>query len=164
MTATSVPQLVRLQDSIAPAAINGVINGAIAWMSLRSHEQIPISLDLISTTEHSVWGQGVMLAFFLGLILSVVTAKVFAKHLRTHHPASARLADRPIFPDVARIALRNTLVLFGGFVLAAILWQRVVGTVFVSPLVATVLIGCLAALITILVERWTKLDLLRPVR
>lgn len=164
MTVITAPQLVRLQDSIVPAAINAVINGAIAWMSLRSHEQIPVSLDLISTTEHSVWGQGVMLAFFLGLILSVVTAKVFAKHLRTHHPSSAHLADRPIFPDLARIALRNTLVLFGGFILAAVLWQRVVGTIFVGPLVAAVLVAALAGLITILVERWTKLELLRPVR
>jgi hypothetical protein len=162
MTTSLLPQLVRFQDSIAPASINGVINGAIAWMSLRSHEQVPVSLDLISTTEHSVWGQGVMLAFFLGLILSVVTAKIFAKHLRAHHPDIAPLADRPVFPDLARIALRNTMVLFGAFVVAAVLWQRLVGTVCVSPVLAALLVAGLAALITILIERWTKLELLRP--
>lgn len=66
--------LVRARDSLVPALLNGLINGAIAHLSLRSAGSVPLSLDLISTRQNTVWGQGVTLAFALGVILSLVTA------------------------------------------------------------------------------------------
>ncbi|MBL8246355.1 MAG: permease [Rhodanobacteraceae bacterium] len=151
---------VRWQDSAIPAALNGLINGAIAWFSFKAQSSVPISVDLISARQHTVWGQGTMLAFALGLILTVVTWKVYAAHLAKSHPEWLPRVQRPLFPDVARIALRNTLLLFGVFVLLAVLWQRLVGSVEVGPGLAASLVGLLAAAITAVVEVRTKRELL----
>lgn len=121
---------------------------------------MPLSVDLISSDQHTVWGQGTTLAFFLGLILTLVTWKVYGAHLaKTHSEWSARL-KRPLFPDVAAIALRNTLMLFGGFVLVAVLWQRIFGSIEVAAGLAAALVALLAASITVFVEMRTKLELL----
>lgn len=160
MTATNAAPQVRWQDSVIPAGINALINGAIAWFTFRGDAAIPLSVDLISSTQHTVWGQGTSLAFFLGLILTLVTWKVYGAHLAKTHPEWSARLQRPLFPDVAGIALRNTLMLFGAFVVVAVLWQRILGSVEVSPAVAASLVGLLAALITMVVEVRTKRELL----
>ncbi len=151
---------VRWQDSAIPSVLNGLINGAIAWFSFRAQAAVPLSVDLISSQQHTVWGQGTMLAFALGLILTVVTWKVYAMHLAKSHPEWLPRVRRPLFPDVAGIALRNTLMLFGAFVLLAVLWQRLVGSVEVGPGLAAALVGLLASVITAVVEVRTKRELL----
>lgn len=160
MTATQAAPEVRWQDSLIPAAVNALINGAIAWFTFRDAGAIPLSVDLISSDQHTVWGQGTTLAFFLGLILTLVTWKVFGSHVAKTHPQWSAQARRPLFPDVAMIAMRNMLMLFGGFVILAVLWQRILGSIDVSPAMAAALVGLLAALITIVVEVRTKRELL----
>lgn len=160
MTATEAAPEVRWRDSGIPAAINALINGAIAWFTFRGDGAIPLSVDLISNDQHTVWGQGTTLAFFLGMILTLVTWKVFGAHLSKTHPQWSARLKRPLFPDVAAIALRNTLMLFGAFVVFAVLWQRILGSIEVSPAVAAGLVGMLAALITMVVEVRTKRELL----
>lgn len=160
MNATEAAPEVRWQDSVIPAAINALINGAIAWFTFRGDAAIPLSVDLISSTQHTVWGQGTTLAFFLGLILTLVTWRVYAAHLAKTHPQWSGRLKRPWFPDVAGIALRNTLTLFGAFIVVAVLWQRILGSIEVSPAVAAGLVGMLASLITMVVEVRTKRELL----
>jgi hypothetical protein len=155
------PVDVRVKDALIPGAINAVINGAIAWSGFKAAPAVPLTLDLISTREHTVWGQGVTLAFALGVILTLVTAKVFARHAVKADPSLAPRVQRPIFPFVAGVALGNAAALFGWFVALAVLWQRVVGTVAVSPGAAAALVGLLAGVITVIVEVRTKKALLR---
>ena len=152
---------VRMQDSLVPAVLNAIINGGIAWAGFKAAEAVPLTLDLISAQQHTVWGQGVTLAFALGVILTLVTSKVFARHVAKSHPALAKRVQRPLFPFVAGVALGNGMALFGWFVALAVIWQRVVGTVEVSPVTASVLVGLLAGVITIAVEMRTKRALLR---
>jgi hypothetical protein len=153
---------VRVRDSLAPAAINAVINGGIAYAGFKAQAAVPLTLDLISSRQQTVWGEGVTLAFALGIILSIITAKLFARHAVRIDPAVAPLVQRPVFPFVARIALGNAMALFGWFVALAVLWQRMLGSIEVSPALASVLVGVLAALVTVLVEVRTKRALLRP--
>jgi hypothetical protein len=160
MTATEAAPEVSWQDSLIPAAINALINGAIAWFTFRGEAAIPLSVDMISSSQHTVWGQGTTLAFFLGMILTLVTWKVFGAHVAKTHPQWSARLRRPLFPDVAMIALRNTLMLFGAFVVVAVLWQRILGSIEVSPAIAAGLVGLLAALITMVVEVRTKRELL----
>lgn len=150
---------VRVQDSLLPGAINAIINGVIAYFSFRTQDAVPMTLDLISSEQHTVWGEGVTLAFALGAILSIVTAKVFAKHVaKTHAELSARL-QFPI-PFLLKVAFGNAIALFGWFVALAVLWQRVIGTVMVGPVMAAILVGLLAGIITVIVEMRTKRTLL----
>lgn len=160
----SDPRNVRFQDSLIPAALNTIINGGIAYAGFKSAESIPLTLDLISSEQHTVWGQGVTLAFALGIILSIVTAKVFANHAIKIDPSLAPFLRQPIFPVVMRIAINNGASLFGWFVALAILWQRMVGSISVTPMTAAALVGILAGVITVIVEVRTKQALLEPVK
>ena len=152
---------VRIQDSLVPALLNALINGGIAYAGFKAQASVPLTLDLISNRQTTVWGEGVTLTFALGIILSIITAKLFARHAVKADPALAPLVLRPIFPAVAWIALGNAIVLFGWFVALAVLWQRLMGSIDVTPLVASVLVGVLAAVVTIAVEVRTKRALLR---
>ena len=151
---------VRYRDSLVGAAINAAINGAIAWFTFRAAAQVPMTLDLISTQEKSVWGQGVSLALALGVILTLVAAKVFSGHVARTHPELASRVKRPSFPTVAGIAVNNAMSLFGWFVVLAVLWQRLLGTIYVTPFAAAVLVGLFAGILTVLVEVRTKRALL----
>ena len=154
------PARVHMQDSLIGAAINALINGAIAWNTFKAQAAVPLTLDLISTTQHTVWGEGVTLAFALGIILSVITAKLFAHHVaKADADLGARLR-RP-WPFLLRVAFGIAIALFGWFVALAVLWQRVLGSIEVSPLLAAVLVGLAAGVITIIVEIRTKRALLR---
>lgn len=148
---------VRVQDSLISGVINGVINGAIAWNLFSPKAGVPISLDLISTDEVSVWGQAVSLSFGLGIILSVITAKIFISHLKKALPEPKHaLVSLPLFPTLLRIAFNNAAFLFGWFVALAVVWTKLFGVVMVSPLLATVLVGLFALLVTLIVEVKTK--------
>jgi hypothetical protein len=151
---------VKYKDSLIGAAINAAINGAIAWFTFRGAAQVPMTLDLISTQENSVWGQGVSLALALGVILTLVAWKIYSGQVAKSHPALAARVRRPLFPTVAGIALNNAMSLFGWFVVLAVLWQRMLGTIYVSPLAAAVLVGLFAGILTVLVEVRTKRALL----
>jgi hypothetical protein len=152
---------VKYGDSLVGAAINAAINGAIAWFTFRGTAQVPMTLDLISTQEKSVWGQGVSLALALGVILTLLAAKVFSGHVAKAHPELASRVKRPMFPTVAWMAVNNAMSLFGWFVVLAVLWQRTLGTIYVSPMAAAVLVGLFAGIVTVLVEVRTKRALLR---
>lgn len=158
MTSSSI---VRPRDSILPAAIGGAINGVTAWVQLRGTSSIPLSVDVISSTEETVWSRGVAMAFTLGFILTLLDARRFRKHAADHAPAVAAAVRRPFFPFVVGVALHNALFLFGVFVVLAVMWQRVAGTVHVSAAVAAVLIGVLGACISFLTALRTRRAMLR---
>ena len=155
------PTQVRAQDALVPGAINAVINGTIAYSGFNAEAAIPLTLDLISAKQHTVWGQGVTLAFVLGMILSIVTAKIFAKQVAKTDAALAARVQRPM-SALLKIAFGNAMALFGWFVALAVLWQRLVGAVEVGPMVAAALVGLLAGVITVIVEVRTKRALLQP--
>jgi hypothetical protein len=155
------PTQVRAQDALVPGVINAVINGAIAYSGFKAEAAVPLTLDLISAKQHTVWGQGVMLAFVLGVILSIVTAKIFARHLAKTDTALAARVQRPM-SFLLKVAFGNAMALFGWFVALAVLWQRVFGTVEVGPAIAAALVGLLAGVITVIVEVRTKRALLLP--
>ncbi len=155
---------VRVTDALIPGALNAVINGAIAYATAFSGAtSVPLTLDLVSSKQHTVWGQGVVLAFALGIILSLITAFSFRKRIAQAGPALADRLNRPMFPTVLGIALGNGMALFGWFVAIAVLWQRFLGSIEVGPIAAAALVGLLAGIVTVVVETRTKLALLRPV-
>ncbi len=153
---------IRVRDALVPGVINAVINGAIAYgTAFSGAAAVPLSLDLISSRQHTVWGQGVTLAFALGIILSLLTARSFAKRVAAADPALAPRVQRSLLA-MAGIALGIAMSLFGWFVSLAVLWQRIVGTIEVSPLAAAALVGLLAGLITVIVETRTKHAIMAP--
>ena len=154
------PKPPRLADSSISGAINGVINGLIAWSGFKATESVPLSMDSIGTPGVTALGNAATVAFALTLIITVITFFVFRRAAGKAGAEAAAIAATPFLPTGLRLALANTLLAFGAFVAAAVLWQRFVGTVMVGPLVATLVVAAIAAVSTAFAEWRTKRELL----
>ncbi|ENP8455006.1 permease [Photobacterium damselae] len=152
---------IRFRDSFVSGTINGIINGAIAWHTFGNQESVPISLNSISNTANTVWGEAISLTFGLGIILSLITAMILKRSLQKSTNPQLSSTLPPLFPTITVIALNTAASLFGWFVVLAILWTRFFGEVYVSPLFASMLVGVFAILITALVEVKTKKAILK---
>jgi hypothetical protein len=145
---------VGVRAALVPAAINALINGAIAYIGFRGANAVPLSVDSISSGEKTVLSEVVLIAFSLSAILGVITAVLFQ-----------RVADirprRAMFPGLVGLALEQAVLLFGACVVLAVLWQRVAGTVTVGPAMAALLVAAAAAVITAIVDIRVKRALLR---
>ncbi len=147
---------VKVKDSLVSACINGVINGLIAYFEFRDQASIPISLDAISTNQISVWGQAVTLTFGLGIILTIITSKVFISHIKKQNLTLKAGHTFPDTPAILKLAAFNAAILFGWFVTLAVIWTKWAGEVFVSATAAAVLVGLFAVVVTLVVEVRTK--------
>ena len=147
MTSASAPADAShlLTASVINGVINAVINGAIQFFMLRGHGPVALTADAISTTEHTVLGSAVPLAVMLAMILTAITW------------ATTKGAKPPFFPVFFWLTLKHGFFAFGVVVSAAVLWQRVVGTVDVSVGGAVVILGIIAGLVAALVHYMTTL-------
>jgi hypothetical protein len=152
--------LVRVKDSIAPAASSGVINTVTAYLTFRGDPSVALSVDSISSSQATVWSRGVSLAFSLGILLTCLGVHKFRKAAVKEKPEVAHLVNRPFFPFVLGLALQNALFLFGVLVVVAVLWQRFVGTVHVGSKTAAALVGALAFVVAVTTETRTKRGML----
>lgn len=150
----------KLQDSAVSAVINGVINGAIAWSGFSGHESIPLSIDSIGTPGVTALGNAATVAFALTLIITIITFFVFRRAARKSSEAADALRGLAFLPTGLRLSVANTLLVFGGFVTLAILWQRLAGSVSVSPVAATLVVAVVAALATAIAEWRTRCEML----
>lgn len=150
----------RLSGSAVSASINGVINGLISWSAFKTSASIPLSVDSISAPGVTALGNAATVAFSLTLILTCITFFVFRGAARKSSIAPQALRDLGFWPTGLRIALLNTLMVFGAFVAAAVLWQRLVGTLQVGPVVATLVVAAVAALASAVAEWRTKREML----
>ena len=112
---------------------------------LRGHGPVALTADAISTTEHTVLGSAVPLAVSLAMILTAVT------HLTMKGPKP------PFFPGVFWLTVKHGFFAFGVVVTAAVMWQRVVGTVELSVGGAVVVLGIIAGLVAGAVHYMTTL-------
>lgn len=52
---------IKVKDSLIGGVINGVINGYIASQHFKGMDSVPMSLNVITNSEVTVWGQAVSL-------------------------------------------------------------------------------------------------------
>lgn len=147
---------IRARDSLISGLINGVINGFIAHLHFKHLDSVPMSLNVIAHEQTSVWGQAVSLTFGLGIILSLITSKLFTHQLIKDHPEKQPQLSSSFWSTQLPIALSHAAALFGWFVVTAVIWTKYVGEVMVSPTTAALLVGLFAFLVTIVVEIRTK--------
>jgi hypothetical protein len=112
-----------------------------------TQESVPITLDHISNHEVTVFGQGVLLACMLTLILTGINYMTVAKEMRKSQEGIA--FPHPFWLWGAKLAVRNGLAAFGAAMVVAVLWQRFVGTVMVPPFLATLVMFVIAFLFTV---------------
>ncbi|EGR1865936.1 permease [Vibrio vulnificus] len=147
---------IKVKDSLVAGLINGVINGYIARGHFEGMSEVPMSLEMISNSQVTVWGQAISLTFGLGIILSLITSKLFLHQLKSSHPAQVNELQRSFWKHLIPIALTQAGALFGWFVALAVIWTKYAGVITVSPMAAVVLTGLFAFVITIVVEVRTK--------
>ncbi|EGR1418300.1 permease [Vibrio cholerae] len=136
--------------------INGAINGYIASYHFKGMDSVPMSLNVITNSEVTVWGQAVSLTFGLGIILSLITSKLFLHQLNKSHPQYVQQLQSGFWSNLVPIAVGQAAALFGWFVALAVIWTKYVGEVSVSSASAVLLVGLFAFIITIAVEVRTK--------
>jgi hypothetical protein len=150
----------RLRDSLVSAGINGIINGAIAWSAFKASDTVPLSMDSIGSPGVTALGNAATVAFSLTLIITCITFFVFRRAAGKAGGQAATIGAMPFLPTGIAIALANTLLAFGAFVAAAVLWQKAAGTVQVGPLGATLVVALVAAGATAFAEWRTKRELI----
>jgi hypothetical protein len=126
------------KEAAIAGSINAAINGFISWGNFKTQPAVALTVDSISAGAHTALGSAVMMATALGLILTLVNFAVSHKHL------GKPVAGRSLYGVAVRAAIGNALSLFGLLVVAGVVWQRVFGTLEVSPLVATLLVAGIA--------------------
>jgi len=147
---------IKVKDSLVGGVINGAINGYIASYHFNGMDSVPMSLNMITNTEVTVWGQAVSLTFGLGIILSLITSKLFIHQLKKTHPQHVNKLQSGFWSHLVPIAVTHAVALFGWFVGLAVIWTKYVGEVSVSSSSAVGLVGLFAFIITIAVEVRTK--------
>ncbi|MGL4712090.1 MAG: permease [Vibrio ordalii] len=151
---------IRPQDSVVAGLINGVINGLIAYWQFKNFDTIPLSVNSIANNEISVWGEAISLTFGLGIILSLITAKLFIKQLnKTRQTEQFNIKSR-LFINLLPAAIIQSAILFGWFITLAVIWTKYMGEVFVSNTLAAMLVGGFAFIITLFIEYRTKQNLI----
>ncbi|CAB1257931.1 permease [Vibrio cholerae] len=147
---------IKVKDSLVGGMINGAINGYIASYHFKGMDSVPMSLNVITNSEVTVWGQAVSLTFGLGIILSLITSKLFLHQLNKSHPQHVQQLQSGFWSNLVPIAVAQAAALFGWFVALAVIWTKYVGEVSVSSSSAVLLVGLFAFIITIAVEVRTK--------
>jgi putative flippase GtrA len=128
--------------------INGVINGIINWFQLDRSKPQFLTVDSITTTEHTVFSGAVTLAVSLAFILSSIA------YFTVKDPSKP-----PYFPKVFLLALKHSLYAFGLVALGGMLLQRYVGSIEVSPIAAASIAGLIAGIVAGLVDYESKMQM-----
>ena len=147
---------IKVKDSLVGGGINGAINGYIASYHFKGMDSVPMSLNMITNSEVTVWGQAISLTFGLGIILSLITSKLFIHSLNKSHPQYINQLKSSFWSHLVPIALVQAATLFGWFVTIAVIWTKFVGEILVSSSSAVILVGLFAFIISITVEVRTK--------
>ena len=142
-----------LHGAILSGGINAVINGIIHWFQVKGDSSIKVTVDSISEKTHTVMGSAVLLAFILSVIIACISWFTFKES------GKPKFIIGGLF-----LILKNAFFLFGLFITMAILWQRFVGTVEVTPCVAAVIVGLIAGIAAGMTDYLTKKELIKSIR
>ncbi len=137
-----------LKGAVIGGIINAIINGLINWFEVKDQEVIFMTVDSISTTEHTVLGGGVVLATSLAVILTAISYLLTGK------------SKPPFFPHGMLLVLKNGFFSFGMMVTFSILFQRIFGSIEVTAVVSVLTIALIAGIAATVVDYSTKKALL----
>ena len=134
------------QGAIISGVINAIINGAIQWYLLSGHAPLPLTVDGISSDEHTVFGAAVPLAVSLAMILTAVA-------YTTIKPPKPRF-----YPVFLGMTIKHGFFALGVIITFAVLWQRLLGSILVPLAVAVIILGLVAGVVAAIVNYMTIME------
>ena len=137
--------------AIIPGVINAAINGVMEWYKFSQHPQVMITGDSISSNDLAVFGQALQVA----LTLSIVGTTIAYLTFKSPKPKP------PYFPRVLLLTFKHVFFAFGIGTSLAILWQRLFGTIMVSPLTGTLMITVIAGFASWFITWMTMRELVK---
>ena len=146
-TTTSKNKLIK--GAVAGGVINAIINGVINWFQVKGKTDLFLTVDNITSTEHTVLGGAVMLATSLAAILTIIGYFTVKSKNKPH-----------FFPKALGLTLRNTFFAFGLMVTIGVMVQRIFGSVAVTPVTSVILVGIIAGFVAGIIDYMTKKELL----
>ncbi len=123
-----------VKAAILPGVINGALNATIQWFTFSKETQIQITGDSISSNDLAVFGVAMQVALTISIMSTTIAYLTY----------KSPVPKPRYFPRVFLVTLKHVFFAFGIGTSLAILWQRFFGTIMVSPVVATAMIGVIA--------------------
>ncbi|PZV13009.1 MAG: permease [Pseudanabaena sp.] len=150
------------KDAVISGAINAVINGVIGWFMFRAQDALPLTVDTISAHEKTVFSTGVMTAFLLSVILGIIAFFNFGKKAKSLQLSSRELLDRHFFFFGVRTVLFYSLFAFGTTSLVALFLQKFAGTILVTPVTGSIVLGLIAGIAAWFINNAVMKAMLQP--
>ncbi|TDK44735.1 hypothetical protein [Algoriphagus formosus] len=136
------------KGALTGGVINAIINGLINWFQVKNLDSVLVTDNLISSEAHTLFSGAVPLAVSLAFILSGVAY------------ATTKIPNKPpYFPRYFLKSLQYAFSAFGMVVTLGVLWQRWVGSVEISPVMAAVWAGIIAGIVAFVVNLMVVSDL-----
>jgi hypothetical protein len=121
-----------LKSALSSGILNLCINGLIQYFTLKSHEEIALSLDSISSKEVTVLGSAITLGISLSIVLTIIEYFKIKGDKVT------------LFPNALLLVAKHAFFAFATLTAVTVAWQRIVGTIFVGLFPAILIIGITA--------------------
>ena len=139
-----------LKAAVFNGLLNAVINGVINWFQVRGKTELFLTLDNISTREHTVFGGAVVMATSLAVILTTIGYLTF------------KSPGKPAFyPKALLLTLKNGIFTFGILTIFSLLLQRYAGSVAVTPVMSALIVAVIAGLVAGTIDYMTKNEILK---
>ncbi|WP_288370698.1 hypothetical protein [uncultured Algoriphagus sp.] len=136
------------KGALTGGVINAIINGLINWFQVKNLDSVLVTDNLISSEAHTLFSGAVPLAVSLAFILSGVAY------------ATTKIPNKtPYFPRYFLKSLQYAFSAFGMVVTLGVLWQRWVGSIEISPVMAAVWAGIIAGIVAFVVNLMVVSDL-----
>lgn len=137
-----------LKGALVGGTINAIINGLINWFQVKNLDSVLVTDNLISSTEHTLLSGAVPLAVSLAFILSGVAF------------LTAKIPDKPsYFPKIFWLSIKNAFMAFGIAVTFGVMWQRWMGSIEISPIMAAISTGIIAGIVAGIINYLTMKEI-----
>lgn len=132
-----------LKGALIGGGINALINGTLQWFSFKNYDVLPISVDCITNNTLTVLSTAVPKALSLAAVLTLIAY------------FTIKTKKAPVYPTVIWLVLKHSFFTFGVVTALSVMWQYKMGTIEVSPYVATTIVALIGACVAITVNYLT---------
>lgn len=150
-----------IKSAIGTGIANTIINGFITWFTFKGMESVPFSVDKISNNEVTVFGSIFPVIIGLTLILGIITYFTFKKTAVKENLAPLAVINKPFYPHILKFIFGRMFSAIGLIMIIAVFWQRILGTIHVNAISATVIVGIAAGLSSAFIAYTVSKEILR---